>query len=111
MEERLFQMKADIFKAFAHPSRIKILEFLRNGEKCVCEFTSNLDLEQSNVSQHLAILKRQDLITSRKEGLKVIYSITYPEVLEMLEIVSKVIMLQAEGTVSLFDQMAKKDNL
>lgn len=107
MQEKIFQIKADLFKALAHPSRIKILEFLRAGEKCVCEFTENLDLEQSNVSQHLAILKRQDLITSRKEGLKVIYSVTHPEIFDAIDTIGQIIVLQAEGTVSLLHKISE----
>ncbi|WP_227763373.1 ArsR/SmtB family transcription factor [Zhaonella formicivorans] len=107
MQEKIFQIKADLFKALAHPSRVKILEFLREGEKCVCEFTESLDLEQSNVSQHLAILKRQDLITSRKEGLKVIYSVTHPEIFKVLDLIGEIIVLQAENTVSLLHKLAE----
>lgn len=107
MQEKVFELKAEILKALAHPSRIKILEFLKNGERCVCEFTENFDLEQSNVSQHLAILKRQGLINSRKDGLKVMYSVTRPEILEVLDIVGKIIVMQAEDTVALLNRMTE----
>lgn len=106
-KDKIFQIKADLFKALAHPSRIKILEFLRDGEKCVCEFTENLELEQSNVSQHLAILKRQDLITSRKEGLKVIYSVTRREIYDVLDRVEDILVSQAEDTVILLHKLGK----
>lgn len=106
-KDKIFQIKADLFKALAHPSRIKILEFLRDGEKCVCEFTENLDLEQSNVSQHLSILKRQDLITSRKEGLKVIYSVNREEIYDVLDRVEDIIVSQAEDTVSLLHKLGR----
>lgn len=97
--ERILQLKADFLKALAHPTRLRILEFLRDGEHCVCELTEQLELEQANVSQHLAILKRQDLISSRKEGLRVIYKLNYPQVYTLLEIVKRILREQAQKTV------------
>ncbi|RQD78047.1 MAG: ArsR family transcriptional regulator, partial [Candidatus Syntrophonatronum acetioxidans] len=62
MGDRIIQKKADYFKALSHPTRIKILELLREGELCVCDILEELKLEQSNVSQHLAILRKQGIL-------------------------------------------------
>lgn len=78
-------LKAEIFKALAHQARIQILEFLKDGEKCVCEIIEHLEMEQSNVSQHLSVLKRQDLVSSRKDGARVIYFLKHPEVIDLLD--------------------------
>ncbi|MCL5290034.1 MAG: metalloregulator ArsR/SmtB family transcription factor, partial [Firmicutes bacterium] len=69
MKEKISQLKADIFKALAHPTRIRILDLLKNGELCVCDIFEELQVEQANTSQHLAVLKKQDILQSRKEGL------------------------------------------
>ena len=107
MNERLFGMEADFFKALAHPTRVKILKHLIDGEKCVCEFTEDLDIEQSNMSQHLAILRKQNIVGSRKEGLKVIYSVTYPQVFEILNLVEDILVSQVNETLDLLNKRKK----
>lgn len=103
--ERLMQLQADLLKALAHPTRLKILEYLRHGERCVCEITEELELEQANVSQHLAVLKRQDLVSSRKDGLRVLYRINYPEIYDLLETSKRILHLQAKATVSILEEV------
>ena len=107
MHERLFGMEADFFKALAHPTRVKILKHLVDGEKCVCEFTEDLDIEQSNMSQHLAILRKQNIVGSRKEGLKVIYSVIYPQVFEILNLVEDILVSQVNETLDLLNKRKK----
>ncbi len=77
---RLYQMKSDFLKALAHPTRLRILKQLHHGERCVCEFITDLELEQSNISQHLAVLRNQDVVSFYKDGLWVIYRVKHPEV-------------------------------
>ena len=91
MSSGLDQHHAEIFKALSHPVRIAILNLLRAGERCVCEFVPALEIEQPNVSRHLAVLKREGIISSHKDGLKVIYKITDTRVFELLDL-SKTIM-------------------
>jgi len=90
--------KALIIKALAHPTRIEILELLKEREKCVCELVPELGLEQSNVSQHLAILKKYGIIDCRKEGLKVIYSIKNKRVFEIITSVNAILLDQLRET-------------
>lgn len=81
----ILNMKSNLFKAIAHPSRVQILEYLSSGERCVCDIISELGLEQSNVSQHLAVLRRENLVMSRKQGLQVMYLIKHVEILAVLQ--------------------------
>ena len=76
---------SNLFKAISHPSRVQILEYLSSSERCVCEIISELGLGQSNVSQHLAVLRRENLIESRKQGLQVMYQIKHLEILAVLQ--------------------------
>ena len=92
------QLISNIFKALAHPTRIQIIKLLRNGELCVCDILPNLDSEQSNTSQHLALLKNQGIVESRKDGSKVIYSVKNKEVYEMLDLAETIILRQIEET-------------
>lgn len=110
MEERLYQMKADFLKALAHPSRIRILEHLRTQERCVCRFTEDLDLEQSNVSQHLAVLKKQEIVSSRKEGMNMIYRVNHPEVFRILDMIDEVLYSQVHSAMDLLKPARKSDD-
>ena len=79
------RFKAKIFNALADPIRIQIIEFLRDGEKCVCEITPHLKLAQPLVSRHLKILKNAGLVKQRKKGTWHLYSITNPEVYDVID--------------------------
>lgn len=86
-----YESLAELFKALAHPTRIWILQLLRGGEKCVCEIVPELDMEQSNVSRHLAVLKKEGVLESRKEGLKAIYYIKDARIYELLDMGSDIL--------------------
>lgn len=109
MDERLFAMEAEFFKALAHPTRVRILKHLRDNERCVCEFTEDLDVEQSNMSQHLAILRKQDIVSFRKEGLKVIYKVNYPQIFEILDLVEDIMVSQVNETLNLLKKRPKRN--
>ncbi|RJQ31222.1 MAG: ArsR family transcriptional regulator [Peptococcaceae bacterium] len=100
MKERISLLKSEILKALAHPTRVNILESLRGGERCVCEIIAELDIEQSNVSQHLAVLKKLDIVSFYKDGLKVIYRVKHPQVFEILDLLDDVLVMQVEDTLS-----------
>lgn len=85
MTETRHHHQAEMLKALAHPTRLQILELLKDGELCVCKIVPELQMEQSNVSRHLNILKKEGLVTSRKEGLKVYYRTTDPRINDLLE--------------------------
>ena len=85
MEDELVRMIAGVFAAIAHPNRIKILEFLRDGERCNCEIYPALGLEQSNLSRHLKALTDIGLLASRKEGVSVYYRVTDEKVFGLLD--------------------------
>ena len=75
MKEKIYEAEAEYFKALSHPTRIKILQYLKEGEKCVCEIVPHLKDEQSNISRHLATLKRAGILSSEKKGVSVYYKI------------------------------------
>lgn len=81
MNLELIQMKAELLKALAHPARLAVIELLAGGERCVCELQTEIEIEQSNLSQHLALLRKQGIVDCYKDGVKVIYRICYPQVL------------------------------
>ncbi|MBN1942878.1 MAG: winged helix-turn-helix transcriptional regulator [Phycisphaerae bacterium] len=95
---RLCEMKAEIFAAAGHPIRLAIIEFLRDGPKCVCEIAQYVGAEQSNVSRHLGVMLQAGLVTHEKQGLKMIYSLKTPCILGFLECVTNMLRQQAEET-------------
>ncbi|MFZ7137456.1 MAG: ArsR/SmtB family transcription factor [archaeon] len=82
------KFKAKIFKAISDPVRIEILEFLRDGEKCVCKIVPHVDLIQPVVSRHLKILKNCGMVTSRKDGNRRLYSIADPQIFKIIDALS-----------------------
>ena len=90
-DDIIFKLTAGIFKTLSHPARIKILRILEREERCVCEIIEVLDIEQSNLSQHLSILKKQGIIDSRKDGQKVIYRIVSKSVLDLINAAEKML--------------------
>ena len=76
---------AEIGKALAHPARVKMLRLLADGERCGCEFAPILQIDPSVVSRYLAVLARAGLVTSRRDGVRVMWRLTDPTVLEVLE--------------------------
>jgi DNA-binding transcriptional ArsR family regulator len=83
--DRQIRLEAKIFNALADPTRLEILEFLRMGEKCVCEIIPHVELIQPVVSRHLKILKDTGLVRDRKDGTKRLYSITEPELFGIID--------------------------
>ncbi len=78
--------KAEFFKILAHPTRIRILDALRNGPLTVAELQESLALEQPNVSQHLAALRGKGFVQSTREGNSIRYSISDEAILRLLDI-------------------------
>jgi len=97
MDNALFSMQAEICKAIAHPTRIHILQLLRDGERCVCEIFPAMKMEQPNVSRHLAVLKKIGIISSRKDGLKVIYRINDKRIFELLDLITAILKEQTDS--------------
>ena len=79
-----------ICKALGHPVRFRIIKFLADGPHCVCELNEDVEFSQSNLSQHLKILKEAGLVKSEKEGLKIFYRLTNPDISHLIEMVEKV---------------------
>lgn len=85
MAESLQRFKAELFKALAHPTRIRILELLREGEMTVSQLQLELAVEGSSVSQQLAILRMKNLVDTRKVGNLIYYRLRDPQVNDLLE--------------------------
>ena len=80
----LYQAKADFFRTLGHPARIRILELLSERDHAVHELLGAIEIAPSNLSQQLAVLRRAGLVVQRREGAEVVYSVSVPEVRDLL---------------------------
>ena len=80
----LHQVKAELFRTLGHPVRIRVLELLLDGPKPVRELLTDIDVEASNLSQQLAVLRRAGLVTSSRDGALVVYALSSGQVAALL---------------------------
>jgi DNA-binding transcriptional ArsR family regulator len=105
MPDALRQFKASIFQALGHPTRIAMIEVLRDGELPAGVIIERLGIEQANASQHLAILRLKHIVTSRKEGSQVFYSVRDPLLIEVLDIMRRYFQAHVEEAMSMLHQI------
>ncbi len=103
--EKLSEMKAEIFRALGHPIRLAIFEALRDGPVCVCELAAIAGAERSNVSRHLSMMVSAGVLTSSKNGLNVYYSLRTPCLLNSLNCVEKAVRQQLREQSDLLQRM------
>jgi ArsR family transcriptional regulator len=82
----IYQMKAEFFKTLGHPARIRVLELLSEREHSVTEMLPEVGIEPAHLSQQLAVLRRANLVTTRREGSTVYYTLTSPHVADLLAV-------------------------
>jgi DNA-binding transcriptional ArsR family regulator len=80
----LYQAKAELFRTLGHPARIRILELLCERPHAVHEFRDRVEIEASNLSQQLSVLRRAQMVVSGRRDGEVVYSISVPEVRDLL---------------------------
>lgn len=105
MDEKILELKAEVLKTLAQPTRLKILEFLRNGEKCICEIVPAINGEQSNISRHISLMQKSHLVTTRKDGVRVMVKVRNPEVFEILNRVGAILKKQMKEQEKLFSHI------
>jgi DNA-binding transcriptional ArsR family regulator len=101
----LYQLKAEFFKTLGHPARIRVLELLSQREHAVSEMLPEVGIEAANLSQQLAVLRRAGLVTTRKEGSTVYYSLTSPHVAELLAVARLILTGVLSGQVELLEDL------
>ena len=107
MHDSLRRFKADIFQALGHPTRIAILEFLSAGELSAGALIEKLGMEQANVSQHLAVLRAKQIVSHRKTGNQVFYSIRDPIIIEVLTLMRTYFHTHLKESLGMLDEMEK----
>ena len=95
-KQLLFEKQAEIAKAIAHPLRIAIVDFLKDGRQCVCDIADYVGAERSNVSRHLSVMVSAGVLEYHKKGLKVIYKLKTPCILEFFLCITACLKQQAK---------------
>jgi ArsR family transcriptional regulator len=94
VRHEIFELHANLCKGLADPKRLLIIEALRDKPRTVSEISAALELPQSNVSQHLGILRQREIVRARRLGSNVFYSLTNPKVLQALDLLREVMAEQ-----------------
>jgi DNA-binding transcriptional ArsR family regulator len=101
----LSEVKAELFKALAHPARIRALEVLSDRERSVGELQPLVGIESSHLSQQLAVLRRAGLVMTRKEGSSVYYAVRDPLVVELLSVAKRFLLASLAETRDLLEDL------
>ncbi len=110
MQDALRQFKAEFFQALAHPTRIAIVEQLREGELSAGAIIERLGIEQANASQHFAVLRAKNILLSRKAENQVFYSVRNRLIVEVLDVMRRYFhehMSEAVATLRALDKAEK----
>lgn len=105
----IYALKADFFRVLGHPVRVRMLQVLRDGERSVGSLQDELELDSSSTSQHLAALRGQGLLESRKEGTSVFYRVKDPRTLELLELAKQIIAAAHQDNQAVLADLAVED--
>jgi DNA-binding transcriptional ArsR family regulator len=101
----LYQLKAEFFKTLGHPARIRVLELLSEREHAVAEMLPQVGIEPAHLSQQLAVLRRAKLVTSRKEGSTVYYSLASPDIADLLAVARQILTGVLTGQAELLQDL------
>ena len=89
--KELYEIHADICKVFSNPTRLEILDLLREGEMSVTELIEKARLSQANISQHLSIMKAKGIVASSRDGKNIYYKLTNPKIIKAFDIIKEVL--------------------
>ncbi len=105
LDRPLSEIKAELFKALAHPARVRILELLVDREHTVGEMAPLVGLEASHLSQQLGILRRARLVTARKDGTRVVYAIRDRALVDLLAVAKRLLINSLTETQDLLAEL------
>jgi DNA-binding transcriptional ArsR family regulator len=108
MDDMVFKIKADFLKGVAHPIRLEIIEYLKNGEASVGKLVQELGVEQSNLSRHLAILRALGVLEARQEKTTVYYRIHDQDIFKVLRPVAEFLKRKLMKSEKLLESLGKE---
>ncbi|MFC9699994.1 ArsR/SmtB family transcription factor [Streptomyces sp. NPDC056943] len=109
MQVPLYQAKAEFFRMLGHPARIRVLELLQNGPLPVRELLNEIDIEPSNLSQQLAVLRRSGIVVSVRDGSTVSYALAGGDVADLLRAARRILTEMLAGQSELLAELRDTD--
>jgi ArsR family transcriptional regulator len=95
-----YQAHAQLFKVLMHPTRLAILDELRDGEQCVCHLEAKLGLRQAYISQHLMQMRDAGLVIDRRDGWNIFYRVSKPEIYQVIDAMNIVTHHEKGGSIN-----------
>jgi DNA-binding transcriptional ArsR family regulator len=108
MQDALRKFKAQVFQALAHPTRIAIIEALRDGEQPAGKLLELLQVEQANLSQHLAVLRANKVLVNRKVGNQVFYAVRDPVLIQVLDLLRQYFSSHLNETLAMLGELEQE---
>jgi len=108
VQDALRKFKAQVFQALAHPTRIAIIEALRDGELPAGRLLDLLQVEQANLSQHLAVLRAKHVLVNRKVGNQVFYAVRDPVLIQVLDLLRQYFFSHLNETLAMLGELEQE---
>ena len=108
MDDMVFKIKADFLKGLAHPIRLQVIEYLKNGRASVGKLVTELGVEQSNLSRHLAILRDLGILEAEQEKTTVYYSIHDHDIFKILRPIAELLRKKLKKSEKILESLSKK---
>lgn len=99
-QQKLYQLQAEVIQAAAHPVRLAIIDYLKDGEQCVCEIAEHIGAQRSNVSRHLNLMLKSGVLEFRKDGLRAMYRLRTPCIVNFINCVTQLLRERLESEVA-----------
>lgn len=109
MRVPLYQAKAELFRTLGHPVRVRVLELLQDGPRAVKDLLNEIDVEPSNLSQQLAVLRRSGLVSSSRDGVLVVYTLSTPDLADLLAAGRRILSTVLTDRDELLEQLRGED--
>ena len=109
MSVPLYEAKAELFRLLGHPVRIRVLELLQDGPKPVRDLLAEIEVEPTGLSQHLAVLRRSELVTARRDGSTVVYAMSGGDVAELLRAARHLLQAKLSGRHELLNELLEAE--
>jgi len=111
MKLDVFSIQADLYNGLANPKRLEIIHLLRHKELTVTEMVEMLGLPQSNLSQHLTILRRSNVVSTRRDGKNIYYSLSHENIIKASDAIREMLIEQYQGTTVVAELKASSSDL
>jgi ArsR family transcriptional regulator len=102
--QQLFRLQAEVIQAAGHPIRLAIIDFLKDGEQCVCDIAEHVGAKRSNASRHLSLMLSAGIVDCRKDGLRAMYRLRTPCILSFARCVTQVLKERLESETAALER-------